>query len=89
VWGFAGWDAGWFAFCQVRAVSPRECEEAPMGIVGGLDIHRKQITFDYVDTVTGQVSCGQIARAERARLRISPTATMSRSRSRPVPAGGT
>jgi hypothetical protein len=40
-----------------------------MGIVGGLDIHRKQITFDYVDTVTGQISCGQIGRADRARLR--------------------
>jgi hypothetical protein len=26
-----------------------------MAIVGGLDIHRKQITFDYQDTVTGQV----------------------------------
>jgi hypothetical protein len=24
-----------------------------MPIVGGLDIHRKQITFDYLDTVTG------------------------------------
>ena len=23
-----------------------------MPIVGGLDIHRKQITFDYLDTVT-------------------------------------
>src|SRR5216684_4187477 len=27
-----------------------------MPIVGGLDIHRKQITFDYLDTATGQVS---------------------------------
>ena len=35
-----------------------------------MDIHRKQITFDYVDTVTGQVICGQISRADRARLRI-------------------
>ena len=26
-----------------------------MPIVGGLDIHRKQITFDYLDTETGQV----------------------------------
>ena len=26
-----------------------------MSIVGGLDIHRKQLTFDYLDTVTGQV----------------------------------
>ena len=25
-----------------------------MPIVGGLDIHRKQITFDYLDTETGQ-----------------------------------
>jgi hypothetical protein len=24
-----------------------------MPIVGGLDIHRKQITFDYLDTETG------------------------------------
>jgi transposase len=28
-------------------------------IVGGLDIHRKQLTFDYLDMVTGEVSCGQ------------------------------
>ena len=26
-----------------------------MPIVGGLDIHRKQLTFDYLDTVTGEV----------------------------------
>jgi hypothetical protein len=26
-----------------------------MPTVGGLDIHRKQITFDYLDTGTGQV----------------------------------
>ncbi len=38
-------------------------------IVGGLDIHRKQITFDYLDTVTGEVRRGQIAPADRAHLR--------------------
>ena len=38
-------------------------------IVGGLDIHRKQITFDYLDTVTGVVSCGHIAPADRAEFR--------------------
>jgi transposase len=38
-------------------------------IVGGLDIHRKQITFDYLDVVTGEVSCGQVAPAYRAHLR--------------------
>ena len=40
-----------------------------MPIVGGLDIHRKQITFDYLDTVTGQVCRGQIAPADREHLR--------------------
>ena len=30
-------------------------------IVGGLDIHRKQITFDYLDVATGEVSCGRVA----------------------------
>ena len=39
-----------------------------MSIVGGLDIHRKQITFDYLDTVTGEVKRGQIAPADRAHL---------------------
>ncbi len=38
-------------------------------IVGGFDIHRKQITFDYLDTVTGEVSRGQITPADRAQLR--------------------
>jgi transposase len=40
-----------------------------MPIVGGLDIHRKQITFDYLDTETGQVRRGQIAPADREHLR--------------------
>jgi transposase len=40
-----------------------------MPIVGGLDIHRKQLTFDYLDTVTGEVKRGQIAPADRPHLR--------------------
>jgi transposase len=40
-----------------------------MPIVGGLDIHRRQITFDYLDTVTGQVCRGQVAPADREHLR--------------------
>src|SRR5690348_10706578 len=40
-----------------------------MPIVGGLDIHRKQITFDYLDTATGEVRRGQIAPADRAHQR--------------------
>src|SRR6266704_6014744 len=48
---------------------PPEREEVPMPIVGGLDIHRKQITFDYLDTETGQVQRGQITPADREHLR--------------------
>jgi transposase len=40
-----------------------------MPIVGGLDIHRKQLTFDYADTVTGEVKRGQIVPADREHLR--------------------
>jgi len=40
-----------------------------MPIVGGLDIHRKQITFDYPGTVTGQVQRGQVSPADREHLR--------------------
>ena len=40
-----------------------------MPVVGGLDIHRKQITFDYLDTVTGEVRRGQIAPADREHVR--------------------
>jgi len=38
-------------------------------IVGGLDIHRKQLRFDYLDTGTGEVKRGQVAPADRAHLR--------------------
>src|SRR5207247_5266695 len=40
-----------------------------MSIVGGLDIHRKQITFDYLDTATGEVKRGQITPADRKHVR--------------------
>src|SRR6266511_3200119 len=39
-----------------------------MSIIGGLDIHRKQLTFDYVETETGRVERGRIAPADRERL---------------------
>ena len=35
----------------------------------GLDIHRKQITFDYPGTVSGHVQRGQITPADREHLR--------------------
>ena len=40
-----------------------------MPVAGGMDIHRKQITFDYLDLVTGEVQRGQIVPADRAHLR--------------------
>jgi transposase len=40
-----------------------------MAIVGGFDIHRRQVTFGYLDTVTGQVRRGRIDPACRAALR--------------------
>ncbi|MGY1683782.1 IS110 family transposase [Geodermatophilus sp. SYSU D01176] len=40
-----------------------------MRIVGGLDVHRRQITFDYLDERTGQHRRGRIAPADRMLLR--------------------
>jgi transposase len=40
-----------------------------MDIVGGLDVHRKQITFNYVEIETGEVKSGQITPATREHLR--------------------
>jgi transposase len=44
-------------------------EEVPMAIAGGLDLHRKQITFDVLDTETGQVLRGRISPADRQLFR--------------------
>lgn len=40
-----------------------------MEIIGGLDVHRKQITFDYIEMETGEVFCGEIRPATRERVR--------------------
>jgi transposase len=40
-----------------------------MAIVGGLDIHRRQITFDILDTATGETRRGQLSPATRLELR--------------------
>jgi transposase len=39
-----------------------------MSIVGGLDIHRKQLTFDYVEVETGRWERGRITPADREHL---------------------
>jgi transposase len=41
-----------------------------MAIVGGLDLHRRQITFDYLDTESGEACGGRIAPADREHLRL-------------------
>jgi len=40
-----------------------------MSIVGAFDVHRRQLTFDYLDTVTGEVKRGRVAPADREQLR--------------------
>lgn len=40
-----------------------------MGIVGGIDIHRRQLTFDFVDLATGENTRGRVAPADRVELR--------------------
>src|SRR5512133_392363 len=47
----------------------REPEEVPMAIVGGLDIHRRQITYDWIDTASGETCRGQLSPATRRELR--------------------
>lgn len=45
-----------------------ELKEARMSIVGGLDLHRGQITYDCADTSTGEVMTGRIVPATREAL---------------------
>lgn len=40
-----------------------------MDIVGGLDVHRKQITFDYVEMDSAESHRGEIRPADREHLR--------------------
>ena len=58
-----------------------------MPIVGGLDIHRKQITFDYPGTATGEVQRGQVAPRPRAPGRVAGAAVPRRP-GRGLRAGG-
>jgi transposase len=48
----------------------QEHEEVPlMAIVGAFDVHRAQLTYDYVSTETGEVRRGQVKPADREHLR--------------------
>src|SRR5215207_5163582 len=48
----------------------RSSKEVPMAIIGGLDVHRSQITYDWIDSDTGQCQRGQLAPAHREHLRV-------------------
>lgn len=50
-------------------LSSQEFEEVPLTIVGGFDVHRWQLLFDYVDSVTGEIARGRIAPADQLELR--------------------
>lgn len=39
-----------------------------MAIVGAFDVHRRQLTFEYLDTVTGELKGGRVAPADREHL---------------------
>jgi transposase len=41
-----------------------------MSVVGGLDLDRRQITFDCLDTESGEVSVGRVVPADREHLRL-------------------
>ena len=64
-----------------------------MTIVGGFDVHRKQLTFDYVDTETGRCDGAKIRPATRKTLRSwlaehCPRTVMRSSPWRAAPGGG-
>jgi transposase len=40
-----------------------------MSIIGAFDVHRRQLTFEYLDTVNGEVRRGRVAPADRPHLR--------------------
>ena len=40
-----------------------------MSIVGAFDVHRRQLTFEYLDTVTGELKRGRVIPADREHLR--------------------
>ena len=40
-----------------------------MAIIGAFDLHRRQLTYDYLDVVTGEIDRGRVVPADRAHLR--------------------
>jgi transposase len=59
---------GSYAVCCVGTSMCRSSRRPVVSIVGGVDIHRKQLTFDYVEQETGRWERGRIAPADREHL---------------------
>jgi transposase len=57
------------ATCSGADPPRREFEEAAVTIVMGLDQHRAQITAEWLDTETGEVSRARVTPADRAGVR--------------------
>src|ERR687897_736622 len=51
-------------------VNRRSLRRPRVDILGGFDVHRKQITFDYMEMETGEVHRGKIQPADRENLRL-------------------
>jgi transposase len=56
-------------------------KEPLMAIFVGLDVHRAQITYDALDTDTGEVRTGRIRPANRGTVRAFLTRLVGRRRS--------
>src|SRR5258708_2153955 len=54
---------------ETRSLSQFLQRRSLMSIVGAFDVHRRQLTFDYLDTVTGEVKRGRVVPADREHLR--------------------
>src|SRR5438067_3254607 len=47
----------------------RSSTRSLMSIVGAFDVHRRQLTFEYLDTGTGELKRGRVVPADRQHLR--------------------
>src|SRR6516164_7311228 len=64
-WSAAG-SPRWYVRAERFRRVDRRCA---MAVAGGFDLHRGQLTFDYVDTGTGESRRGRICPADRESLR--------------------
>jgi transposase len=59
----------WAVEFPSKTQSFRSTGRSPVTIVGAFDVHRAQLTFEYLDSETGEIERGRVAPADRLRLR--------------------